>query len=55
MLDLRQQGVLTGDAPKVLETVEDYMRLVEIALSHQAVMAAPELVGELRALSEAAE
>jgi len=48
-LDLRQQGVLGEDAIKVLETVVDYVELVEASVAHQVVSAAdPRLRRELK-------
>ena len=54
LLDVRMHGQLTADAPKVLETVDDYMQLVEVALSHQTVRSSPALERELHRLHAAA-
>ena len=37
LTDLRMQGVLGGDAQMVLETIEDYVRLVEVSVATQVV------------------
>jgi hypothetical protein len=47
ILDLRTQGVLTRDARNVLETVHDYMELVEAALATQLVQCDVHLRREL--------
>ena len=50
LTDLRQQGVLTRDARQVLETVDDYMRLAELALAQQVVMCDQRLLSALHDL-----
>ena len=50
IIDLRTQGVLTADARRVLETVADYMSLVETSVARQAAECDVRLHAELAAL-----
>ena len=52
LTDLRQQGALSNDARKVLETVDDYMENLIVAIGWQVVANDRTLLSELDQLLE---